>query len=365
MHFFKNLDIIYNIVNVKKTRDFRTSERMVGLQREKRVTLKDIAHKTGFAVNTVSHALKDKDDISLATKEKIQQVAVEMGYIKDILAGSLRSGVTKTVAIILGDISNPIFSIKVKEIDRVLRRYQYNTIIINTDEDSEVEHNAVMSAIGRNVDGIIICPTQKDKRIFSLMRQHGIPFVLLGRHFKQADMDSVVWDDENGGYLATRHLLNLGKKHILFLNGPSYISSSHDRYNGYVKALQEEKILLDPKLVAETDIVANCASDIVRNILQKQTKFDAIFAFSDFIAWEAISTLKEFNISVPKDIPIVGFDDIQSHLNIPLPITSIGADKIAESEAVVRILLQHISIKNDNKIYSEVIPTNLVKRDSA
>lgn len=336
------------------------------MNKKTRVTLKDIALKTGYTVNTVSHALKDKDDISQATKKKIQREAKKMGYINDILAGSLRSGITKTIAIILADISNPIFSIKVKEIDRVLRRYHYNTIIINTDEDSDIEYNAVMSAIGRKVDGIIICPTQKDKRIFNLMRIHNIPFVLLGRRFsKDNNMNSVVWNDENGGYLATSHLIELGKKRILFLNGPSNISSSQDRCNGYMRALNEHNLQIDPQLIVNVDILTNSSSVILKDIMQSDVKFDAIFAFSDFIAWEAISTLKELGKDVPNDIPIVGFDDIQSHLKIPLPITSIGADKTAEAEAAVRILLSHIDGKIDTKVYCEIIDTMLVKRESA
>jgi LacI family transcriptional regulator len=336
------------------------------LNRKTRVTLKDIALKTGYTVNTVSHALKDKNDISEATKKKIQHEAKKMGYINNILAGSLRSGITKTIAIIIADISNPIFSIKVKEIDRVLRRYHYNTIIINTDEDSEIEYDGVLSAIGRKVDGIIICPTQKDKRIFNLMRMHNIPFVLLGRRFnKGKKMSSVIWDDENGGYLATNHLIELGKKRILFLNGPSYLSNSQDRHNGYIRALTEHGLQMDPQLLVSTDISGNTACETLREIIQSGVKFDALLAFSDFVAWEAISTLKEFGKDVPRDIPIVGFDDLQSHLKIPLPITSIGADKAAEAEAAVRILLNDIEGGVDNKVYCEVIDTMLVKRESA
>jgi transcriptional regulator with XRE-family HTH domain len=192
----------------------------------RRITLRDIAKDTGFSINTISHALKDKEDISEKTRQLIQQRAKEMGYIADSIAGSLRSGSTRTISVIVGDISNPHFGLWVREIETTAFKHGYSTLIINTNEDEDVEREAVVTAISKRVDGIIICPTQKPNGCIELLRSSGIPFVLIGRRFDGTDIDCVVLDDVQGGYIATQHLLNKGHRNVLFLNGPSHISSS-------------------------------------------------------------------------------------------------------------------------------------------
>ncbi|NCB02347.1 MAG: LacI family transcriptional regulator, partial [Spirochaetia bacterium] len=193
---------------------------MPSSRKSQRVTMKDIAIATGFTVNTVSHALKDLKDISEETKKIIKDKAKEMGYLTNMVAVSMRSGVTHTLAIIIPDIANPFFATKVKEMDKLLRDNGYNSIIMNTDEDSEVEYEAVRTAISRKVDGILICPTQKSEDIFDLLISNSIPYVIVGRKFSTRLFYTVVWDDVMAGYLATEHLIKSGKKHILYLNGP-------------------------------------------------------------------------------------------------------------------------------------------------
>ena len=139
-------------------------------QPKRPVTLKDIAAATGFSINTVSHALKDREDISLATRETIKETAKKMGYVGNASARFLRSGVSKLIAIILGDLSNPHFSIMVKEIETYFRREGYVSFVMNTDEKSDVERQAILTAAERNVDGILICPTQNSRENLACLR---------------------------------------------------------------------------------------------------------------------------------------------------------------------------------------------------
>ena len=327
-------------------------------KKSKRVTMKDIAKATGFTVNTVSHALKDLKDISEETKTIIRKKAHEMGYLTDMLAVSMRSGVTHTLAIIIPDIANPFFSTKVKEMDKVLRKNGYNSFIINTDENSDIEYEAVRTAISRKVDGIIICPTQKRDDIFDLMITNSIPYVIVGRKFSGRLFYSVVWDDVRAGYLATEHLLSLGKKRILYLNGPPHISSSNDRLAGYQSCLRKHTIPFDESLVVEADIVATTGCNCIEAILERHVDFDAIFAFSDFIAFAAIDTLAEAGY----DVPVVGVDDILSDLNYPMRLTSIGICKEKEADAIVKMLFEQM--KSQTSVpHIVVLEPFLVNRD--
>lgn len=329
-----------------------------------KVTMKDIAAETGFTINTVSRALKDKDDISEPTRKLIKETAKRLGYISNSIAGALRSGTTKSFAVILGDISNPHFSIVVKEIESAARKHGYSTFIINTEENSGLEYEAICSALGKKVDGIIICPTQKSKENIEFLKKTGIPFVLIGRYFKEIATDYVVCNDVNGGYQATMHLIEKGHKRILMLNGPSYISSAAERHEGYKKALGDSGIEYDKALVHEMSITAGESKRVVRKILDENIKFSAVFAFSDMIAWETIHVLHKCGMKVPQDVAVIGFDNIQSKLSFPSPLTSISTSKSKMSRKAVDILLKRINNKNGTGVINAVIDTKVIPRES-
>jgi len=328
----------------------------------KRVTLKDIAKETGFTINTVSRALRNYSDISDHTKKLIMKKAKEMGYVPNNLAGALRSGKTKTIAIILGDISNPYFAITVKELEVALNKNKYNTILINTNEDIKLEEKAIYSALSKNVDGIILFPTQRNIKPIKILKDYNIPFVLLGRHFKDEETDYVITDDIKGGYLATDYLIKKGKRKILFLNGPPYISAAYERLSGYKMALNENNIKEDRQLIKEIPITAEDCYKFIKNIMNEKITFDSVFAFNDVIALETIYLLQKMKYKIPQDIIVVGYDNIQSRLRIPIPLTSVNIPKKRMAIKAVEILLKKISSKNKSKYYREIFDVKLIIR---
>lgn len=327
--------------------------------------MNDISQKTGFTINTVSHALKDKPDISDKTKKMICEAAKEMGYIPNKIARSLRSGKTKTIAVIMPDISDPLIAMWVKDIEYRLKDYGYGTIIINTDEEYDKEEQSIVLALSMNVDGIVLCPTQKSYNDIVLLKSRSIPFVLLGRRFNNDDLDYIVSDDVKGGYLATKHLIDKGHKEILFLNGPLYISSAKERLLGYKEAFNSENILFNPNLVKEIKVTAGNASRLLEKILDEKIRFTAIFAFSDLIAWEVISFLQKINIKVPCDISIVGYDNIQSRFFFPYPLTTISYSKRNMAYKAADILLKIIDNPKERVKVHIFEETKLVIRNSS
>ena len=191
-----------------------------------RPTMKHIAQKTGLTINTVSLALRNSPLVTAETRERVRKAAREIGYVHDALAGSLRSGSSHTVAIVLGDVANPLFAERIKHLERELRERNYRALILNTEEDAQLELEAIRTTISHRVDGVILCPCQKSRESLALLRQFGVPFVLLGREFADEPMDAVVWDDEKGGLLAANHLLARRCKNIVFLNAALETSSA-------------------------------------------------------------------------------------------------------------------------------------------
>lgn len=327
------------------------------------VRLKDIAEKTGFTINTVSRALKDSCDISQVTKILIRNTAKEMGYVSNTLAGSLRSGVSKTIAIILGDISNLYFSIITKEIERKASEYGYRALILNTEEDEALEEEAIYSVLSKKVDGVILSPCQKSMNSIYLLRKSNIPFVLLGRHFHDDDMNYVICDDINGGYTATQHLIAKGHKKILLLNGPSFLSPAAERFLGYRKALRDYGIPFKRQLVKEIQIIPGSIGNPIGQALDEGLSFTAILAFSDLIAFETICILRNMGFVVPEDISVVGFDNIQSNFSLPFPLTSVDTPKKEIAVDTFSLLLN--SMENSGQsVCNRVIENNLVIRGS-
>jgi LacI family transcriptional regulator len=331
----------------------------------RRVTLKDIAEKTGYTMNTVSHALRNRDDIAPATRELIKAVASDMGYIGNAVARAMRSGRTFTVAVILGDISNPLFAIRVRELEAELRNHSYDTLVINTEEDCHLEARAVRTALARSVDGVIICPTQCGAEPLELLRTSGVPYVLMGRRFPDSADDYVVWDDREGARLATSHLLEIGRRRIIHLSGPTYISSGRERVQGYHDALDEAGVARDPALVMEVGLTTGSCKTAVDALLARPPEFDAIFAFSDLLAWEAAVSLEEAGLRVPTDIALVGYDDIQSGLFAPFPLSTISASKHDEARLVVTTLLERMGAGPVAAPRQVVITPTLVRRRSS
>lgn len=307
-----------------------------------KVTLKDIAQRTGYSVNTVSRALRDKDDIAADTRAKIKAVATEMGHINNTLASSLRLGYTNTLAVILSDVSNPHFAVMMKEIEGRARELGYSSFLLNTNEDEEQEMDAIRSALNKNVDGIIICPTQKSERNIQYLQAMGVPFVLIGRHYETIETDYVICNDELGGYQATKYLLELGHRRILMLHGPKYISSARERLDGYRRALREAGIPEDPALVREVSVTGWECCSLLDSISRPEVQFTAIFAFSDLLAWEVWRCLRQKGIRIPQDCSIIGFDHIQSRLPLPFALTSVSSYKGQMSTTAVELLVQRI-----------------------
>jgi len=326
-----------------------------------RITLKDIAKESGYSINTVSHALNDKADISPETKDKIRKIAKKLGYIPNTSASYLRSGKSRTVAVIVGDISNPHFSIVCKEIEKYMQDFGYTIIIFNTDENQDKENNAVTTALGKNVDGVIICPSQQSDESVRTLKKSGIPFALLGRYFPDFDSDFVICDDVNGGYVAARHLLEAGHENIMFVNGTEYVSSSRERLAGIRRAMGEYDLTLPDERVINLSLEAARDHTIIKDALTANKDCTAIVAFSDMIAWEVISVMNSLGIKCPQDVSVVGFDNIQSRYVFPVELTTVSTLKATMAQIAVEILISRMRTPAAPP-QTVVLPTRLIAR---
>lgn len=282
------------------------------------MTMVDIAKRAGVSVNTVSHALNDKPDISAQTKREIKQLAKEMGYISNTAASFLRTGKSKTIGIIIGDIANPSFSINIRLLEREFRRLGYSCIVYDSNEDEEIEQRAIVDAIGKSVDGIIICPSQQSEDNIRLMQRHQMPFVLMGRRFPKLDTNYVICDDYAGGRLAAEYLLSKNCRRIANLTFGPYISSSVERLQGVEEVLHARGMELSKDDCYTLLGKYNSSKQVMMHVLQGD--YDGVICFNDVFAMEFMTYAK-------RKIEVVSFDNIRSHFFVPCDFASVGYDK--------------------------------------
>ncbi len=308
---------------------------MLTSDKPRRCTLQDIAERTGFTINTVSRALKDKSDISAATREQIKAVADEMGYVRNRAASSLRSGRTKTIGVIVGGMSNPYYGIMTDAIQNAASELDYSILIFCSRDEIESELRAVETALSYQVDGILLFPCADSERTVLRLKAVGIPYVLMSRHLEREDDDYVVCDDEHGGYLATRHLIESGHTRLGFLSSFDVVYSSERRIRGFYRALEEAGI---PK---ENGLTACCLGRTESRLqvdFWRRIGVTAMFVFCDEEAWRVISYLQAQGLNIPRDMAIIGFDNIQSILPIPVPLCSIEYDIVGMAKSGISLL---------------------------
>jgi len=328
------------------------------------ITLDDVAKVSGFSKSTVSRVLRNDPNVNPITKEKVEQVAQRLGYIPNIVARSLRSKKTTTIGVVIADICNPFFPSVVRGVEDVAREKGYSIILCNTDEKYEREKEALNTLIQKRVDGLLISPVQKKFDDLLELRRQKIPFVLIGRHFDPLEMDHIVTDDIRGAFMATEYLIKKGHKKILFINGPLYTSCARERMAGYKKALVENNIKLDTKLLKEGALKMEDGYRVIKKVISSKLDFTAVFAFSDLVAFGVIKALKEQGRKMPDDVAVVGYDNIDFGFSLELPLTTVHIPKYELGSEGMKLLHRKINEKI-NETQKIVLDTKLIIRDSA
>ena len=305
---------------------------------KKRVTMKDIAQKTGYSINTVSLALKGINTAP-ETREKILKAADELGYIGNSIASSMRSGSTQNLAIIVGDISNLHFGRIIKTAVNIWSAHNYNAIIYNTNEMLDYERNAIISAFQQNVAGILISPVTHEDENLALLKKAGIPFVTFGSPCDDPEISTVTLNDEKGGYIATKYLIERGHKNILFLNANGNIW----RLNGYLRAMEEYNLPVTESSVLSFDLNSEYDWTNIQYKICYKLDYTAIVAFNDMVAMRIFQFLQEDNSRIKISAgDIVAFDNIFEAFHLPFNIPSVSHSSIDISHAAPQLLLDQL-----------------------
>ncbi|MEN2284026.1 LacI family DNA-binding transcriptional regulator [Algoriphagus sp. SE2] len=330
------------------------------------VTMKEIAKKLGVSVSTISRALKDSPELHPETKRKIVEMAKEMNYQPNLLAQSLRISRTKTLGVIVPEITSHFFASCISGIQDQANVRGYNVMICQSNEHLELEMANIKTLVATQVDALLISlsrETNHYEHLFELYNRE-IPFVLFDRVHEDIPVSKITFNDAGGAYQVTKHLLEEGCKRVMYVSGPEDLYISKKRKEGYLKALKEFGIPENESLIKVTDLTTEGNTAVAEEILEMETRPDGVFCMIDPVAVEVLLNWKSKGIKIPQDIALAGFTDNPTSAVIEPSLTTVSQPGYEMGKLAVSHLLDQLDgIASDDPI-SIVLETTLIPRKS-
>jgi len=343
-----------------------------------RVTLADVARAAGVSLSTVSLVLNDKPlakNLAAATRQRIRNIAEQLNYRPNAAARSLRSSRSQLIGVMVFDIADPYCTLILQGIQETLGDTALLPIIMDAHNQRQQFSRYLGMAVEHHVEGLIVVANWLFVDIEALRRfeRNGIPTAIVGREFSSPSISSVLVDNEAGGRLAFEHLYKLGHTQIAVVRGPQRLQDSERRWKGIEAAAKTAGVKLDKKLVLQlpesADPVLGYAGgyEAAKRLIASDRTFTGVLAFDDLTAFGVIRGLHEAGLHVPRDVSVVGFDDIpQAILTMP-SLTTVSQHMREMGKTAAAHVLESIQSKTTGKHLKSFIllhPPTLIARES-
>ena len=343
-----------------------------------RVTLLDVARKSGFSPSTVSIVLSDAPlsrYVAATTKERIRKTAQSLGYRPDVFARSLRSRRSNTIGVLVFDISDPFCVLILRGIEKTLYSTSYLPILMDAHHERQQFEGYLDLLMERRVEGLIVVANWlfDEGGLLTGLKDRKMPTVVVGRDLSEKSIGSVIVDNEAGGYQAIKHLHEIGHRKIAVIRGPRRLSDSNRRWSGVQQFAAEQGLTLDGRLVRELPPAIDPISgfeggaQLTQDLIRSRIKFTALIAFDDLTALGAVRALAGTGRSAPQDCSIIGFDDVPLAALTTPGITTIRQPMEEMGSVATRRLLDALREPGGQGSVApelQLLPPSLVLRDS-
>lgn len=328
----------------------------------RKVTMMDIAKIANVSKTTVSMVINNRDSgISKETRKKILDIAEELNYIPNSLARSLSTKKSGTIGIILPDITNPYFSEMARAIEDVANSLGHNVIFCNTDNKEIKEEKYTRLLLSKAVDGIIFISGGESTKSIEMLKKNNVKFVMVDRPIKTDKNSYGIYSLNKKGVInGMNYLLNKNIKKIAFVKGPKRLENTKDRFNGY-KEVMELHNLYKESYVYEGDFTIESGIEVTEKIIKENPNIESIFYSNDMMAFGGIKVLLKNGYKIPKDIAIMGFDNINISKYIEPELTTIAQPIYSMGKEACKMLIAIIN--GDEKIKRQIFfDTELIVR---
>ena len=330
------------------------------------VTLKELGRLAGVHPSTVARVLNGdpQQRVRPAVRQRILTLAAERGYQPNRLARSLRTKRSSVIGTLIPDITNPFFALLFRGIEDALAERDFSVILANTDDEPAREEQGVAMLLGRQVDGLILATARRHDPAIERLIQDRVPLVLVNRHTDPITSNAVVPADYDGAMAAVTHLVELGHRRIAHIAGSDEMSTGAARRRGYRDGLERYGIPLDPDLLVEGSYREPGGYEAMRRLLALREPPTGVFAVNDLAAAGAIRALRDAGLEVPRDVSIVGFNDLAAVTATTPSLTTLHLSVHSMGMAAGERLLARIL---DGVTFEEpvVLPVTLAVRESS
>ncbi|MEN9697375.1 MAG: hypothetical protein RLZ56_796 [Bacteroidota bacterium] len=335
------------------------------------ITIKDIAKALGLSTSTVSRALRDSYEISPETKVKVLEYAKENNYRPNPIALSLKEKRSSSIGVLVCEIANSFFSQAINGIESVAQEMGYNVIIAQSKEDFEKEVSSIQYLASRSVDGIIFSVSAETSDFSHLQNLYarGMNMVSFDRVVDFEDIHKVSVDNYKAAYEATTHFINNGYKDIACVANAAFLSITKERVEGYKAALRDHNIPLNPNNIyycLHGGLLYEEVVDIMDDATNRKEKPDAILACSDKITTSIMRYCQNKNLSIPKQLGLVGFSNLDLTDLLAPSLTVVSQPAYEMGRIAAELLIKQIESKRPIKQFEDVVlATELHQRASS
>ncbi len=331
------------------------------------ITIKDIARELKISASTVSRALKNHPDISEETKRAVNELAQRLNYQPNAVALSLKQRRSNTIGVIIPEIVHYFFSSVISGIEDVAYDAGYNVIICQSNERYEREVANAKTLLASRVDGVLVSISKHTTDFGHLynLRDNNVPMVFYDRVVPGLEVDQVIIDDLDAAFRATMHLIETGRKRIAHFAGPQKLIIGQERKAGYIRALEESGLEVDPELIIEADTFEKARLAVMK-LLNSKKKIDGVFAVNDLTAIGAMQTIQKRGIKIPEEVAVVGFSDGRFSGITDPTLTSVDQHGYEMGTIATQMLLKRISEEDDTRPFeTRVLSADLIVRGSS
>ena len=322
--------------------------------------IREVARRAGVSVGTVSRVINGNTSVAIELRERVQRAIAELGYRPNALARGLRGGRTRCLGLLVPDVTNPFFGALVLEIEQAASRAGYSVILCNSIEFAEAERLYIDVLASRQVDGLLIAPSFRTR---SISIPHGVPAIAVGRPLK--NVPSIAFYNRDGAKRAVEYLFSLGHRDIACIAGPRTLQDALERYRGFLATAGATLRASGIDISQRTRFASydyDSGYEAASELLAVEPRPTAIFASSDQQAIGALRAAGDASLEVPRDLSIVGFDNIPL-TNLMTPrLTTIDLPIAALGEQSVKALLELLAGKAVPMV--QRLDTTLIVRDS-
>ncbi|MCC2616602.1 LacI family transcriptional regulator [Aestuariibacter halophilus] len=326
-------------------------------------TIKQVSELAGVSSATVSRVINNADSVKEKTRNLVLEAMRTLGYRHNVIAASLASNKTNTIGYVVPELHGSFFGPMMSGSEAELRNANKHMFVATGHSDEKVEQEEIEALLGRRCDGLILhVEAVSDSYLIDLARQD-VPFVVVNRYIEEIGDYCISLDNVQGGYLATKTLLDAGHKDIAYIAGSLFKADARERLTGHKQALEEAGIMFNPALFYEGDFQAHSGFEGMMSLVGHLDAFTAVACANDEMASGAIEALRQEGIDVPQNCSVIGFDNIEFSSYLTPKLTTVNYPMREIGQMAARWILARAYGKETLEL-EHVLPPHIIERDS-